>query len=79
MQVKKKNAKSQKFTGEGEAYKTSKMDIYAKTAKDNQSLFVFGKNSIPEVWTGSQYVSQNSGQKFLIYKLKQKRAKKVKN
>ena len=72
MQVKKKNAKSQKFTGEGEAYKTSKMDIYAKTAKDLQSLFVFGKNSIPEVWTGSQYVSQNSGQKIPYIQVKTK-------
>ena len=31
---------------------TSKADISAKTAKDIQSLTVFAKNSILEVWQG---------------------------
>ena len=35
----------------------SKTKISAKTTKDLQSLFVFAKNSIPEVLKGSQYMS----------------------
>ena len=35
---------------------TSKTEISAKTARDIQSVTVFAKNSIPELWPGSEYM-----------------------
>ena len=58
---------------------TSKTEISAKTAKNIQSLTVFVKNSIPESDRVFNIYYKMVVRKFPIYKLKQNRAKKVKN
>ena len=54
----------------------SKTEIFAKTAKNLQSLFVFAENSIPEVWTGYEYVSWNSTWEILYMQVKTKESQK---